>query len=623
MLVDNAIVIVDGILVDLKRGIPKPAALTNIAKKTAMPLLGATLIAILAFFPIFMSPDTVGENEHLSEEQLYDSGMYRWFRKFLTYMLYHKKFAVGAVVILLALSAWCFQYIPQGFFPDLSYTQLYIEYKVPEGGTLEAVQGDIAEIEAYLLSRPDITHVTSSFGGTPSRYNLVRSIALPAMSYGELIVDYTDADALKSSIPGLQQYLTEHYPDAYVRIKRYNLMYEDFPVELMFCGPDPAVLKSLSAQAEQIMNDEPTATLVTNNWEPEAPVLMVDYYQPIARQAGLSRTDVGLSLLSATDGLPVGSYYEGTTAMPIYIKSVDNEGEETAALENIPVWSVLPSLTGLDGETIKGLLMGTVKKEDLLSEVVGSTPLSQATRGVKIEWEDPVVWRYNGQRAIKARCNNAQGYTAESVRGKLIPLVDTITLPEGYTKQWLGEHKASSEAMRYLFKNVPWAIVMIIVILIMLFKDFRKPTIIFLCLPLAAIGIVFGMLISGKDFGFVAIVGALGLIGMMIKNGVVLLDEITLQIASGKGRLVALLDSSSSRFRPVMMASLTTILGMIPLLGDDLFGSLAVTIMGGLLVGTVITLVFIPVLYALFFPIEKEDKVGALHKSDNEQLANE
>ena len=658
MLVDNAIVIVDGILVDLKRGIPKPAALTNIAKKTAMPLLGATLIAILAFFPIFMSPDTVGEyvrdlfivlavslllswilaltqipihadyslkvkNEHLSEEQLYDSGMYRWFRKFLTYMLYHKKFAVGAVVILLALSAWCFQYIPQGFFPDLSYTQLYIEYKVPEGGTLEAVQGDIAEIEAYLLSRPDITHVTSSFGGTPSRYNLVRSIALPAMSYGELIVDYTDADALKSSIPGLQQYLTEHYPDAYVRIKRYNLMYEDFPVELMFCGPDPAVLKSLSAQAEQIMNDEPTATLVTNNWEPEAPVLMVDYYQPIARQAGLSRTDVGLSLLSATDGLPVGSYYEGTTAMPIYIKSVDNEGEETAALENIPVWSVLPSLTGLDGETIKGLLMGTVKKEDLLSEVVGSTPLSQATRGVKIEWEDPVVWRYNGQRAIKARCNNAQGYTAESVRGKLIPLVDTITLPEGYTKQWLGEHKASSEAMRYLFKNVPWAMVMIIVILIMLFKDFRKPTIIFLCLPLAAIGIVFGMLISGKDFGFVAIVGALGLIGMMIKNGVVLLDEITLQIASGKGRLVALLDSSSSRFRPVMMASLTTILGMIPLLGDDLFGSLAVTIMGGLLVGTVITLVFIPVLYALFFPIEKEDKVGALHKSDNEQLANE
>ena len=544
-------------------------------------------------------------------------------RSLLRFSLAHRWSFVFAMIALVVLSGFSYRFMKQGFFPDMVYDQLYMEYKLPEGINSTRVARDLEEIEAYLKKRPEITHVTTSIGGTPARYNLVRNIANPSLSYGELIIDFTSPDALVDNMAEMQQYLSSHYPDAYVRIKRYNLMYEDFPVELMFCGPDPAVLKSLSAQAEQIMNDEPTATLVTNNWEPEAPVLMVDYYQPIARQAGLSRTDVGLSLLSATDGLPVGSYYEGTTAMPIYIKSVDNEGEETAALENIPVWSVLPSLTGLDGETIKGLLMGTVKKEDLLSEVVGSTPLSQATRGVKIEWEDPVVWRYNGQRAIKARCNNAQGYTAESVRGKLIPLVDTITLPEGYTKQWLGEHKASSEAMRYLFKNVPWAIVMIIVILIMLFKDFRKPTIIFLCLPLAAIGIVFGMLISGKDFGFVAIVGALGLIGMMIKNGVVLLDEITLQIASGKGRLVALLDSSSSRFRPVMMASLTTILGMIPLLGDDLFGSLAVTIMGGLLVGTVITLVFIPVLYALFFPIEKEDKVGALHKSDNEQLANE
>ena len=649
MLVDNAIVIVDGILVDLKRGVPKPAALTNIGKKTAMPLLGATLIAILAFFPIFISPDVVGEyvrdlfivlavslllswvlaltqipmdadrmlkakGEAVSDAQVYSGWAYQYFRRFLTYMLCHKKLAVGIIVLLLAVSAWCFQFVPQGFFPDLSYSQLYIEYKMPEGVTLEAVKEDIGSIEQYLMSREDVTHVTSSFGGTPSRYNLVRSIALPATSYGELIVDFTDADALKEAIPGLQQYLTEHYPDAYVRIKRYNLMYEEFPVEVMFSGPDPAVLKELAAKAEQIMEDEPTATLVTNNWEPETPVLMVDYYQPVARRAGLSRSDVGLSLLSATDGLPVGSFYEGTTALPIYMKSVDNKGKRLEGLENVPVWSILPSLSGLNGETVKELLLGTLKEEDLLAEAVGATPLTQATRGVKLDWEDPVVWRYDGQRAIKARCNNVQGYTAESVRKNLMPAIDTIVLPEGYSKQWLGEHKASSEAMHYLFKNVPWAIVMMIAILIALFKDFRKPAIIFLCLPLAAIGIVFGMLISGKEFGFVAIVGALGLIGMMIKNGVVLLDEISLQIASGKEQLQALLDSSSSRFRPVMMASLTTILGMVPLLTDDLFGSLAVTIMGGLLVGTVITLVFIPILYMLFFPASRKSREQALNE---------
>lgn len=637
MLVDNAIVIIDGIQVDLEKGIPKPAALTNIVKKTSMPLLGATLIAILAFLPIFLSPDTTGEYvrdlfivlavslllswvlaltqipvhadrflkvKPRKEENLYDSKIYRFFRRFLAYMLWHKSLAVAVTVVLLGISAFLYRYIPQGFFPDLSYTQLYIEFSMPEGTRIERVKKDMAEIEKYLLSCPEITHVTTSLGGTPSRYNLVRSIAEPSMGYGELIVDFTEAETLKASIPGLQEYLTAHYPDAYVRIKRYNLMYEKFPVELMFTGPDPAVLKDLCARAEQMMQDEPSAVLVRNDWEPMKPVLTVDYYQPVARTAGLSRSDIGVSMLSATDGLPVGSYYEGTHSMPLYVKSVDTEGKKLESLNTIPVWSMMPSTLALNGETIKGLLTGTLKTEELLSETIGSTPLSQATRGIDIRWEDPVVRRYNGQRAIKAQCNNAPGYTAADVRAALLNKVDTLTLPEGYAMKWLGEYRASSQSTKYLFRSLPWAVLLMIGILIMLFRDFRKPAIILLCLPLAVIGIVSGMLISGKDFGFVAIVGALGLIGMMIKNGVVLLDEITLQISSGKEPTMALLDSSSSRFRPVMMASLTTIVGMMPLLGDDLFGSLAVTIMSGLLVGTVITLVFIPVLYALLFRIK-------------------
>ena len=498
-----------------------------------------------------------------------------------------------------------FQFLPRGFFPDLSYTQLYVEYKMPEGTRVERVKADLQEIENYLLTREDVTHVTTSIGGTPARYNLVRSIAEPTMSYGELIIDYVSADALKLSMGEIQDYLTSHYPDAYVRMKRYNLMYEKYPIEVMFTGPDPAVLKRLTAQAEEIMRDEPAVTLITNDWEPMTPTLVVNYDQPIARVAGLSRMDVGLSMLSATDGMPVGEYYEGVHALPLYMKSVDSKGEKVEALDNIPVWSILPSVSSLNSETLRGLMMGTVSGEDLLKETVGSTPLNQATKGVSLKWEDPVVRRYDGQRAMRAQCNNAAGYTAESARQLLLPKIEAIELPDGYTMQWMGEHKASSDSMKYLFQNIPLAIILIIAILIMLFKDFKKPLIIFCCLPLAAIGIVWGMLISGKDFGFVAIVGALGLIGMMIKNGVVLIDEIGLQIASGKPQLQALLDSSSSRFRPVMMASLTTILGMFPLLTDDMFGSLAVTIMAGLLVGTVITLVFIPVLYAVFFKEKK------------------
>lgn len=296
------------------------------------------------------------------------------------------------------------------------------------------------------------------------------------------------------------------------------------------------MLRELTEKAEQIMRDEPAITLVTNDWEPMTPTLMVDYYQPIARSVGLSRSDVGLSMLAATDGMPVGSFYEGVHAKPLYMKSVNSEGEKVEALDNIPVWSVLPSTAALNEESLKGLLMGTMSGEDLLAQSIGSIPLNQATKGISLKWEDPVVRRYNGQRAMRAQCNNALGYTAESARALIVEKVDTITLPEGYAKQWLGEHKASGESMKYLFGNIPLAVILMIAILIMLFKDFRKPIIIFCCLPLAAIGIVLGMLISGKEFGFVAIVGALGLVGMMIKNGVVLLDEIGLQIASGKVR---------------------------------------------------------------------------------------
>ncbi len=639
MLVDNAIVIIDGIQVDLERGVAKPGALVNIAKKTAWPLLGATLIAILAFLPIFLSPDTTGEyvrdlfivlavslllswilaltqiplhadrvlkvKERPSGE-LYDSRVYRVFRHFLRYMLWHKKLALAVTLVLLGASVYLFRYIPQGFFPDLSYKQLYVEFQMPEGTRMERVKSDLGEIERYLLQYPGVEHVTTSFGGTPSRYNLVRSIAEPSMGYGELIVDFETPEKLKVSIPELQEYLTENYPDAYVRIKRYNLMYEKFPVELMFTGPDPAVLKELTAKAENIMRETPAAMLVRRDWDPMVPVLSVEYDQPIARTVGLSRTDIGMSMLSATDGLPVGAYYEGTHALPLYLKSVDHRRENVGMLNNIPVWSMLPSVSGLNGDVLKGLLTGTVKSEDLLQDAIGSIPLSQATRGIDVCWEDPVVRRYNGQRAMKAQCNNVWGATAEEVRQAIMPAIDTITLPEGYAYKWLGEYRASSQSTKYLFGSLPWAIVMMIAILIMLFRDFRKPAIIFLCLPLAMIGIVLGMLLTGKDFGFVAIVGALGLIGMMIKNGVVLLDEITLQIGSGKEPEAALLDSSSSRFRPVMMAALTTILGMIPLLSDDLFGAMAVTIMFGLLVGTVITLVFIPVLYALFFGMKRQ-----------------
>lgn len=638
MLVDNSIVVVDGILLDLKRGRLRSRALTDIGQKTAMPLLGATLIAILAFFPIFLSPDTTGVyvrdlfvvlavslllswilsltlvplqakkllvDSTVKEESKMARKMQTGLRKVLSWTLHNRTISVSLALVLVALSGWVYLILPQSFFPDLNYNQLYVEFKMPESYSSKATHDALDSITNHLMSQDQVTHVTASVGATPSRYNLVRSIATPALSYGDLIVEYVDEKSLVESIPALQQYLTDNYPEAYVRVKRYNLMYSKYPIEAMFKGPDPDVLRDLTMQAQTIMDQCDDITLITSDWERKVPMLEVDYTQPIARSLGLSRQDVGISLLASTEGIPVETLYDGTTSQTILVKCVDSQGRPIEALETAPIFSMIPSLSSLGMETLQGLMTGAISQQDVISDLLSTTPLSQTIEGIKLKWEDPVVIRHNGQRAMRAQCNTLPGVGAEDARKQIIESVEAIELPSGYTLSWLGEHDAKSSSMKYLFANLPLAIVLMIGILIMLFKDYRKPAIILLCVPLLFVGAVFGVLISGKAFGFVAICGVLGLIGMMIKNGVVLMDEINYQIGEeGKEPFEALLDSSAIRFRPVMMASLTTILGMIPLLPDDMFGSLAATIMGGLLVGTVITLIFIPILYSIFFKIK-------------------
>ncbi len=636
MLVDNAIVIIDGIIVDLQNGVEKKKALLNTPRKTAWPLLGATLIAIFAFLPIFLSPDTSGEyvrdlfivlavslllswvlaltqapimaerrfksnNKHdQNNKNPHNGKIYTFHRRTLSYLLYHKTAAIIVVSLLLAGSAMLFPLIPQTFFPDLSYNQIYIEYNMPAGTRIEKIDKDLAKIEKYLLSQAEVTSVTTSMGGTPSRYNLVRYIAEPSMSYGELIVNFTDAKTLKQKIPEIQDYLITHYPQAYARVNQYNLMYKKFPVEVLFSGSDPAILKELTAKACNIMKKEPGALMVTNNNEPASKVLTARYNQSMARRRGLSRSDVGLSLLTATDGLPAGNIYDGTRSIPIYVKSTSEDKGHVEDLETSPAFGMIPSVNILKPDILKEIMTGLTPLSEVMESVVGAVPMSHAVTGIEIEWEDPVIRRHNGRRAMKAQCNPARGLTADDVRKSIIKDIEDIELPPGYEMEWQGEYQASAESKQYLFMYLPLAIVLMITVLIALFNDIKKPLIIIFSLPLAIIGVVLGMLLSGKEFGFVAIVGALGLMGMMIKNGVVLLEEVEYQIKNGKKHFTALMDASTSRLRPVMMASLTTILAMIPLINDDMFGSLAVTMMSGLFVGSIITLMMMPILYAIF-----------------------
>ena len=638
MLVDNAIVIVDGILVDLKRGVTRREALTAIGRKTAMPLLGATLIAILAFLPIFMSPDTAGVYVHdlfiviavslllswllalvhvplladkmlhpkLSKGKSYGGRAYDLLERLMKVCLAHRITVVVVALLLLVGGLACYPFIGQSFFPDMEYDQLYIEYKLPESNKSDRVEQDLQKMDRILRRCPDVTHITTSIGGTPSRYNLVRSVATPSLSYGELIVDFKSPDALVADMDSLQKMLNDSFPDAYVKIKRYNLMYKKYPIEICFKGPDPQVLHRLTDSAYAIVERSDKVWLPTSDWEPRVPVLKVDYNQAAARVSGLSRKDVSLSLMTYTDGIPVGTFYNGIHPENIYIRCLNDKGSEVERLDNVNVFGMVPNVAGLfDRATVGRLMSGQLDKDDIIRRVTSSTPLSQVSHGIDIVWEEPVVARYNGERCQRLHCSPMPGVTTEKARSSIAKEIESISLPEGYSLSWEGEYKASTQSTRYLFKGFPLSIVVMLLILIMLFNDFRRPAIIFCCIPFVVVGVFPSILLSGKEFGFVAIVGILGLIGMMIKNGIVLIDEISLQRSSGKAIDAALIESSKSRLLPVAMASLTTILGMLPLVSDSLFGSLAVTIMGGLAVGTLITLVFIPVLYSLMFDKNK------------------
>lgn len=374
MLVDNAIVITDGILVGLKTGKPRREAMTEIGRKTAMPLLGATVIAILSFLPVFLSPDSAGVyvrdlfivlavslllswilalvhvplmadkmlkgakyEKADTGKSMYDGWLYRFLRKALTYSIKHKFVSIVIALALIGGAIWGYKYMRQGFFPDMTYSQLYMEYKLPEGTSPSRVEADLKEIREWLQTQPEIKDVTTSLGGTPARYNLVRSIATPSLSYGELIIDFTDPKTLEKSVDRLQEQLTAMYPDAYVKLKRYNIMYKKYPIELVFTGPDPAVLQHLADSAESIMNSMPEICLITTDREPDVPVLDVAYNQTAARGAGVSRSDVSMSMLMANGGLPVSTYYDGNRRNTIYIKCLDDNGGIMDNLENVPI----------------------------------------------------------------------------------------------------------------------------------------------------------------------------------------------------------------------------------------------------------------------------------------------
>lgn len=647
MLVDNAVVIMDGILIDKKRGLAPKSYLYRIGRNTAMPLLGATVIAASTFLCVYLSPDTSGEyagdlflvlcvsllaswvlalvqvpicaktwlpkREKASRNDsgaVMNSPVHRVVRRTIALLIDRKRTTIVAAFGVLALCIFGMTKVKNLFFPDFDYKQFVVECFFPSAADADTVRDRLLTMSDRLAENPAIDRVAISQGSAPALYCLVRPMTSGGDCYGELIVDCKDYHTVLEQIPAVRRQLREQYPDAYIRIRKYNFSTStSHTVEVEFAGPDPAVLRDLSAQAEAIMRRSPyvDAYSVQNNWKPTGKSLVAGYVQQDALRSGIERGDVANALLAATDGMPVGVLNDQERMVTLNLQVRNSDGSRIGNLEEIPVWSMTNA--HLSNEELQGALSGGKAMSELQDKVFRAVPLGNVVDNVRLDWDEDVVLRLNGRRVIEAECDpdpDRDDATPAKVVASIQDEIEAIPLPEGYTMRWVGEGEVQDEAIGNLMKYVPITLFLILVILLLLFNSWRKVILILLCLPFVFCGITPSLLLSGQPMTFMAIIGMLGLIGMMVKNAIVLVDEIgRLQTEEKASPYTAIVEATASRVRPVLMASLTTIVGMIPLVGDPMYSSMAITIMGGLTVGTVITLVLLPLFYATLFRIRK------------------
>ena len=646
MLVDNAVVIMDGILVDKKRGLSPKIYLYRIGRNTAFPLLGATIIAASTFLCVYLSPDSAGEyardlflvlcvsllaswvlalvqvpvcakswlpvreKRNGNKEAVMNSPVHNFVRRTITFLIGYKRATIITAFCLLVLCVFGMTRVKNMFFPDFDYKQFVVECFFPSATDANVVRDNLLAMSKQLSENPEIERIAVSQGSAPAHYCLVRPMTSGGDCYGEITIDCKDYKTVVEQIPSVREQLRKAYPEAYIRIRKYNFsIATTHTVEVEFAGPDPTVLRNLSSQAEAIMRRCPyvDAYSVQNNWKPMGKALFADYIKQDALRSGISRSDVGNALLAATDGMPVGVLNDQDRMVTLNLQVRNADGSRIRDLGNIPVWSMMN--VHLTNDELQGALAGGDAVSELQDKLFRATPLSNITDSLRLDWNEDVVYRMNGRRVIEAECD-PNPYRDDATPAKVVASIkdeiESIPLPDGYTLRWVGEGELQYEATINLLKYVPLTVFLIIGILLLLFNSWRKVILILLCFPFVFCGITPSLLFSGQPMTFMAIIGLLGLIGMMVKNAIVLVDEINrLQVEEKISPYTAVIEATVSRVRPVLMASLTTIVGMVPLLGDPMYSSMAITIMGGLTVGTIITLVLLPLFYTALFRISK------------------
>jgi multidrug efflux pump subunit AcrB len=615
MLVDNAIVVVEGVLVGTQRGDSAEESARRIVGSTIWPLLGGTIVGLLAFSPIGLSPDNTGEfagslfwviayslllswlfavtitpflctrfmrpGTAKQTADPYGNHFYRGYARTLTLLLRFRLATVAAMLLLLGVAIYAFTYVPAGFFPDSSRAQFVVDYWRPQGTDIRSVDEDLRQIETYVRDLPGVTGVTTVVGQGALRFMLTYSPEQPARNYGTLLIDVSSPDQIPDLLRKVSDKIAADFPDADAKAWKFVLgPGGGAKIEAEFTGPDSAVLRDLSEQAKTIMFEDGEAIGIKDDWRERVKVIRPEFSEVQARRAGVTMESLRQALAYAFGGVNAGLYREGDNLIPIVAQAPAEERMSVDMLQGVQV----PSSTGR------------------------SVPIGQVISGVSTGFEDALYRREDRFPTIKAQCDPDPGVLTSVLFERIRPKIEAIALPPGYALNWGGEYGDSTEAQAGLNSTIPYGLAAMVIVVILLFNALRQPIVIWSVVPLSIIGVAFGLLVFQAPFEFMAMLGFLSLVGMLIKNAIVLVDQIDVEIREGKPRHFAVIDSAMSRVRPVSMGALTTVLGVAPLILDPFFRSMAVVIMFGLTFATILTLLVVPVVYALIFRIHPDPK---------------
>lgn len=614
MLVDNAIVVTEGILVGVKEGKRKLEMAIDVVARTKWPLLGGTVVGILAFAPIGFAPGSTAEytgdlfwvvmislgfswifaltavplfSDFLFKEEENatgpkpDGAMMRRYKNFMQILLRLRWVLIAGSFGALALALAGMAYVKPGFFPSSTTPQVVVDVFLPEGTDIYETNKRMSDLEKEVAGFEGVSDVHTLIGAGTLRYMLVYSPEDPTAAYGQLLVKVEDFNRIDTLIPEIQNHVDANYPNAQSKVWRFQLgPGGGSKIEALFTGPDPVVLRRLSSQAQAIMAANTNTISIKDDWRQQVPTIEPLINETRARRLGVTREDVADAMNINFSGRQVGLFREADYLIPIIQRTPQVERVGLSAIETVQVPSVV---TG------------------------GTIPLLQLVDGFDTVWRDPMFRRVDRVWAIQAQCDPAEGVLAGVLLNELRPKIEAIELPPGYKLKWEGEAGDSSEANEDLASTLPVAFGSMVLVVILLFNALKQPVIIFLTVPLALIGVTVGLLVTGTPMEFMAILGVLSLSGLLIKNAIVLVDQMDLEINEGKPRFDAVVDSAASRVRPVMMGSLTTVLGVVPLFLDAFFKSMAVVLVFGLTFATLLTLLIVPALYMVFFRIRMDE----------------